>query len=101
MLDLFDSTRDAEARKQKSHIKIHEDANGGIYTVGVTTRTVSSEAEVGFLLGFADMSWAFLHLLKLILKAHKFSLKNKLLSLFIINMLAWQIIFYLSFFFLD
>lgn len=32
--------------KQKSHIKIHEDATGGIYTVGVTTRTVSSEAEV-------------------------------------------------------
>ena len=46
VLDLFDSTRDLEARKQKSHIKIHEDANGGIYTVGVTTRTVSSEAEV-------------------------------------------------------
>ncbi|KAG2460005.1 KI21B protein, partial [Polypterus senegalus] len=45
VLDLFDSTRDIEARKQKSHIKIHEDANGGIYTVGVTTRTVSSEAE--------------------------------------------------------
>lgn len=32
--------------KQKSHIRIHEDATGGIYTVGVTTRTVSSEAEV-------------------------------------------------------
>lgn len=32
--------------KQKSHIKIHEDANGGIYTVGVATRTVTSEAEV-------------------------------------------------------
>lgn len=32
--------------KQKSHIKIHEDASGGIYTVGVTTRTVTSEAEV-------------------------------------------------------
>ena len=46
VLDLFDTTRDLEARKQKSHIKIHEDANGGIYTVGVTTRTVSSEAEV-------------------------------------------------------
>ncbi|XP_031419868.1 LOW QUALITY PROTEIN: kinesin-like protein KIF21A [Clupea harengus] len=46
VLDLFDSTRDMEARKQKSHIKIHEDANGGIYTVGVTTRTVSSEAEM-------------------------------------------------------
>lgn len=35
-----------ESRKQKSHIKIHEDSTGGIYTVGVTTRTVSSEAEV-------------------------------------------------------
>ncbi|XP_062317736.1 kinesin-like protein KIF21A isoform X2 [Osmerus eperlanus] len=46
VLDLFDTTRDLEARKQKSHIKIHEDANGGIYTVGVTTRTVSSEAEM-------------------------------------------------------
>ncbi|RVE71276.1 hypothetical protein OJAV_G00050210 [Oryzias javanicus] len=43
VLDLFDSTRDM---KQKAHIKIHEDANGGIYTVGVTTRTVSSEAEM-------------------------------------------------------
>uniref|UniRef100_A0A665X5D5 Kinesin-like protein KIF21A n=1 Tax=Echeneis naucrates TaxID=173247 RepID=A0A665X5D5_ECHNA len=42
VLDLFDSTRDVEARKQKSNIKIHEDANGGIYTVGVTTRTVTS-----------------------------------------------------------
>uniref|UniRef100_A0A8C8IU74 Kinesin motor domain-containing protein n=1 Tax=Oncorhynchus tshawytscha TaxID=74940 RepID=A0A8C8IU74_ONCTS len=46
VLDLFDSTRDLEARTQKSHIKIHEDANGGIYTVGVTTRTVASEAEM-------------------------------------------------------
>uniref|UniRef100_A0A671SGG1 Kinesin-like protein KIF21A n=2 Tax=Sinocyclocheilus anshuiensis TaxID=1608454 RepID=A0A671SGG1_9TELE len=46
VLDLFDSTRDMEARKQKSNIKIHEDASGGIYTVGVTTRTVSSEAEL-------------------------------------------------------
>lgn len=43
VLDLFDSTRDM---KQKSHIKIHEDATGGIYTVGVTARTVTSEAEV-------------------------------------------------------
>ena len=43
VLDLFDTTRDM---KQKSHIKIHEDATGGIYTVGVTTRTVSTEAEV-------------------------------------------------------
>ncbi|XP_062246144.1 kinesin-like protein KIF21A isoform X5 [Platichthys flesus] len=43
VLDLFDTVRDM---KQKSHIKIHEDATGGIYTVGVTTRTVSSEAEM-------------------------------------------------------
>ncbi|XP_028440123.1 kinesin-like protein KIF21A isoform X6 [Perca flavescens] len=43
VLDLFESTRDT---KQKSHIKIHEDATGGIYTVGVTTRSVSSEAEM-------------------------------------------------------
>ncbi|XP_059190323.1 LOW QUALITY PROTEIN: kinesin-like protein KIF21A [Centropristis striata] len=43
VLDLFDSVRDM---KQKSHIKIHEDATGGIYTVGVTTRTVSSAAEM-------------------------------------------------------
>lgn len=48
MLDLFDTTRDLEVRKQKSNIKIHEDANGGIYTVGVTTRTVTSAAEVSF-----------------------------------------------------
>ncbi|XP_070785480.1 kinesin-like protein KIF21A [Enoplosus armatus] len=46
VLDLFDSTRDVEARKSRSNIKIHEDANGGIYTVGVTTRTVASAAEM-------------------------------------------------------
>ncbi|XP_055009543.1 kinesin-like protein KIF21A isoform X2 [Boleophthalmus pectinirostris] len=46
VLDLFDTTRDLETRKQKSNIKIHEDANGGIYTVGVTTRTVTSAAEM-------------------------------------------------------
>uniref|UniRef100_A0AAY5EQ26 Kinesin motor domain-containing protein n=1 Tax=Electrophorus electricus TaxID=8005 RepID=A0AAY5EQ26_ELEEL len=46
VLDLFDTTRDVEARKQKSNIRIHEDATGGIYTVGVTTRTVTSEAEM-------------------------------------------------------
>ncbi|KAL0962790.1 hypothetical protein UPYG_G00345490 [Umbra pygmaea] len=46
VLDLFDSTRDIDGKRQKSTIKIHEDANGGIYTVGVTTRTVTSEAEM-------------------------------------------------------
>uniref|UniRef100_A0A4W5R900 Kinesin family member 21A n=1 Tax=Hucho hucho TaxID=62062 RepID=A0A4W5R900_9TELE len=46
VLDLFESTRDMDGKRQKSTIKIHEDANGGIYTVGVTTRTVTSEAEM-------------------------------------------------------
>ncbi|XP_041467223.1 kinesin-like protein KIF21A [Lytechinus variegatus] len=46
ILDLFDSARDMESsRSKKSHIKIHEDAGGGIYVVGVTTRTVTSEQE--------------------------------------------------------
>eukprot|EP00057_Strongylocentrotus_purpuratus_P017777 XP_011672251.1 PREDICTED: LOW QUALITY PROTEIN: kinesin-like protein KIF21A [Strongylocentrotus purpuratus] len=46
VLDLFDTTRDMESsRHKKSHIKIHEDAGGGIYVVGVTTRTVTSEPE--------------------------------------------------------
>nr|DBA31288.1 TPA: hypothetical protein GDO54_007164 [Pyxicephalus adspersus] len=46
ILDLFDTTRDIESRNKKSNIKIHEDSNGGIYTVGVTTRNVASEAEM-------------------------------------------------------
>uniref|UniRef100_A0A8C1SA59 Kinesin family member 21B n=1 Tax=Cyprinus carpio TaxID=7962 RepID=A0A8C1SA59_CYPCA len=46
ILDLFDSTRDPEARGRKSNIKIHEDGSGGIYTTGVTSRLVSSEEEL-------------------------------------------------------
>ncbi|XP_054608893.1 kinesin-like protein KIF21A isoform X2 [Dunckerocampus dactyliophorus] len=46
VLDLFDTTRDIEARRQKSNVRIHEDASGGIYTVGVTTRSVTSAAEM-------------------------------------------------------
>ncbi|XP_068132404.1 kinesin-like protein KIF21A isoform X9 [Hyperolius riggenbachi] len=46
VLDLFDTTRDIESRNKKSNIKIHEDSTGGIYTVGVTTRNVMSEAEM-------------------------------------------------------
>uniref|UniRef100_A0A8C9W313 Kinesin family member 21A n=1 Tax=Scleropages formosus TaxID=113540 RepID=A0A8C9W313_SCLFO len=56
VLDLFDTTRDTEARKQKSNIKIHEDGSGGIYTVGVTTRTVTSEAEVSGCLKLGALS---------------------------------------------
>ncbi|KAL2091131.1 hypothetical protein ACEWY4_013394 [Coilia grayii] len=46
ILDLFDSTRDPEARGRKSNIKIHEDGSGGIYTTGVTSRLVTSEDEL-------------------------------------------------------
>ncbi|XP_069094988.1 kinesin-like protein KIF21B isoform X2 [Pleurodeles waltl] len=46
ILDLFDGTRDAESRHRKSNIKIHEDANGGIYTSGVTARLIGSEDEL-------------------------------------------------------
>nr|XP_057933110.1 kinesin-like protein KIF21A isoform X2 [Doryrhamphus excisus] len=46
VLDLFDTTRDIETRRQKSNVRIHEDASGGIYTVGVTTRSVTSAAEM-------------------------------------------------------
>ncbi|KAL3841390.1 hypothetical protein ACJMK2_019542 [Sinanodonta woodiana] len=42
IIDLLDTTRDPESRGRKSHIKIHEDAGGGIYVVGVTTKPVSS-----------------------------------------------------------
>lgn len=42
IFDLLDITRDPESRGKKSHIKIHEDATGGIYVVGVTTRPVVS-----------------------------------------------------------
>ncbi|XP_007456225.1 PREDICTED: kinesin-like protein KIF21B [Lipotes vexillifer] len=46
ILDLFDSARDPDARHRRSNIKIHEDANGGIYTTGVTSRLVSSQEEL-------------------------------------------------------
>ncbi|NXX97641.1 KI21B protein, partial [Centropus bengalensis] len=46
ILDLFDSSRDPDARHRKSNIKIHEDANGSIYTTGVTSRLISSQDEL-------------------------------------------------------
>lgn len=46
ILDLFDSARDPDARHRKSHIKIHEDASGSIYTTGVTSRLINSQEEV-------------------------------------------------------
>ena len=47
---MFDTTRDIDAKNKKSNIRIHEDSTGGIYTVGVTTRTVNTEPEVTVLL---------------------------------------------------
>lgn len=41
LIDLFDSNN----RGSGKHIKIHEDANGGIYTVGVTMKPVTSAKE--------------------------------------------------------
>ncbi|XP_051485924.1 kinesin-like protein KIF21A isoform X6 [Apus apus] len=46
ILDLFDTTRDIDTKNKKSNIKIHEDSAGGIYTVGVTTRSVNGESEM-------------------------------------------------------
>ncbi|XP_077151506.1 kinesin-like protein KIF21B isoform X1 [Ranitomeya variabilis] len=46
ILDLFDISRDPDARHRKSNIRIHEDASGGIYVSGASTRSVNSEAEL-------------------------------------------------------
>nr|XP_002732855.2 PREDICTED: kinesin-like protein KIF21A-like [Saccoglossus kowalevskii] len=45
IIDLLDAQRDPDVRHKKSHIKIHEDALGGIYTVGVTSKLVTSIQE--------------------------------------------------------
>uniref|UniRef100_UPI0035900E07 kinesin-like protein KIF21A isoform X2 n=1 Tax=Myxine glutinosa TaxID=7769 RepID=UPI0035900E07 len=46
ILDLFDSATDAEARNHKSHIKIHEDASGVIYPLGIMSRSVVNQDEM-------------------------------------------------------
>ncbi|XP_056413585.1 kinesin-like protein KIF21B isoform X2 [Hyla sarda] len=46
ILDLFDICRDPDSRHRKSNIRIHENANGGIYVSGASTRIVNSEAEL-------------------------------------------------------
>lgn len=45
IIDLFDTARDGFGHKKKSSIRIHENAQGGIYTVGVTSKTVTTENE--------------------------------------------------------
>ena len=44
IIDLFDNNASVSKGK-KSSVRIHEDANGNIYTVGITSRTVTSEEE--------------------------------------------------------
>ncbi|XP_068125553.1 kinesin-like protein KIF21B isoform X5 [Hyperolius riggenbachi] len=46
ILDLFDVCRDPDSRHRKSNIRIHEDASGGIYVSGASTRSVNSENEL-------------------------------------------------------
>ena len=45
IIDLFDNNAASVSKGKKSGVRIHEDSNGNIYTVGVTSRTVVSEEE--------------------------------------------------------
>ncbi|XP_076346255.1 kinesin-like protein KIF21A isoform X3 [Tachypleus tridentatus] len=45
IIDLLDAAKETEERMKKSHIKIHEDSKGDIYTVGMTTCSVTSPEE--------------------------------------------------------
>ena len=56
--DLFDPTSVSSegGKKSKSNIKIHEDANGSIYTQGVASKQVSSYNEVRRLFGPIHMA---------------------------------------------
>nr|AAP97680.1 kinesin-like protein KIF2 [Homo sapiens] len=47
VLDLFDTTRDIDAKSKKSNIRIHEDSTGGnLYCGRLPTRTVNTESEM-------------------------------------------------------
>ncbi|GAB6022342.1 Kinesin-like protein kif21b [Chamberlinius hualienensis] len=45
IVDLLDDTRDSFGHRKKSGIRIHENSQGGIYTVGVTSKTVTTKIE--------------------------------------------------------
>ena len=45
IIDLFDNNAASVSKNKKSGVRIHEDANGNIYTVGITSRTVTSEED--------------------------------------------------------
>lgn len=47
--DLFDAASlNSDGKKSKSHIKIHESANGSIYTQGIVSKPVNSYNEVRY-----------------------------------------------------
>ena len=45
IIDLFDNNPTQVKNGKKSGVRIHEDANGNIYTVGITSRVVMSEED--------------------------------------------------------
>ena len=45
IIDLFDNNASQVKAGKKSGVRIHEDANGNIYTVGITSRVVMSEED--------------------------------------------------------
>ena len=45
IIDLFDNNASQVKSGKKSGVRIHEDANGNIYTVGITSRVVMSEED--------------------------------------------------------
>ena len=45
IIDLFDNNAGQVKKGTKSGVRIHEDANGNIYTVGITSRVVMSEED--------------------------------------------------------
>ena len=45
IIDLFDNNATQVKNGKKSGVRIHEDANGNIYTVGITSRVVMSEED--------------------------------------------------------
>ncbi|GIY67621.1 hypothetical protein CDAR_553622 [Caerostris darwini] len=45
VIDLLDPVGEGEDKGRKSNVKIHEDTNGQIITVGLTTRSISSASE--------------------------------------------------------
>lgn len=83
VLDLFDDSREPDARERKSNIRIHEDAGGSIYLTGVTSRPVTSEEEV------RTFCWADVELLDFFTSVNGRSVVALKTSLFRLCNLLW------------